>query len=91
MSLADLSMAGAAEAGGVVGVVLILIAYAGAQIGRLEATGAPALLLNLVGAALVLVSLAYSFNLAAFIMESAWALVAIYGLAKLARKRRSPR
>ncbi len=69
---------------GVVGVLLILIAYAGAQLGRLEPRLAPALLLNLVGACLILVSLAFRFNLAAFLMEAAWALVAIYGLVRLA-------
>ena len=82
----DLSRA--AEAGGVLGVGLILVAYAGAQIGRLEPRHAPALALNLVGACLILGSLAFRFNLAAFLMEAAWALVAIYGLARLALSRR---
>lgn len=66
---------------------MILVAYAGAQIGRLEPRRAPALLLNLVGAGLILVSLAFRFNLAAFLMEAAWALVALFGLARLLVKR----
>ena len=49
---------------------------------------APALLMNLAGALLVLASLVYRFNLSAFLMESAWAIVALFGLAKLALKRR---
>ena len=73
-----------AQAGGVLGVLLILVAYAGAQLGRLEPRRAPALLLNLVGAALILGSLAVHFNLAAALMEAAWALVALYGLVRLA-------
>jgi hypothetical protein len=77
-----------ADAGGVVGVLLMLAAYAGAALGRLKATGGLALSLNLVGAVLMLVSLAYSFNLAAVLMESAWALVAAIGLARLALRRR---
>jgi len=77
-----------ADAGGVFGVLLMLAAYAGAAMGRLSATGLLALSLNLVGAILMLVSLAYSFNLAAVLMESAWALVAVVGLARLALKRR---
>ncbi len=81
-------LATAAQPAGVVGVVLILIAYAGAQVGRMEPRSAPALLLNLFGAALILLSLAFRFNLAAFLMEAAWALVAIYGLARLAISRR---
>lgn len=75
------------DALGVVGVLLILIAYAGAQTGRLEPREAPALLMNLIGACLILWSLAYDFNLSAVLMEGAWALVALYGLARLALRR----
>lgn len=84
MSLPDL-----AEKGGIAGVLLILLAYAGAQVGRLDPRRAPALLLNLVGAALILWSLFYRFNLAAFLMEAAWGVVALFGLLRLllARKR----
>ena len=69
---------------GVVGVLCILIAYAGATSGRLDARRAPALLLNLTGALLILVSLYFDFNLSAVLMEGAWALVAVYGLVQLA-------
>ena len=75
------------DALGVVGVLLILIAYAGAQIGRLEPRLAPALIMNLVGACLILGSLAFKFNLSAVLMEGAWALVALYGLVRLALSR----
>ena len=78
------------DALGVVGVLLILAAYAGAQLGRLEPRRAPALLMNLVGACLILCSLLYKFNLAAALMEAAWALVALYGLGRLALRRRVP-
>ena len=79
-----------AEAGGVLGVLLILVAYAGAQFGRLEPRETPALLLNLAGAGLILGSLAVHFNLAAALMEAAWALVALYGLVRKGFSRRSP-
>ena len=69
---------------GVVGVLCILIAYAGATSGKLDARRAPALLLNLTGALLILLSLYFDFNLSAVLMEGAWALVAIIGLARLA-------
>tara|TARA_R110002124_G_scaffold183303_1_gene350691 strand:- start:2117 stop:2371 length:255 start_codon:yes stop_codon:yes gene_type:complete len=72
------------DALGVVGVLLILIAYAGATSGRLDARRAPALLLNLAGALLILVSLYFDFNLSAVLMEGAWAAVAIIGLVRLA-------
>lgn len=71
------------DALGVVGVLCILIAYAGATSGKLDARRAPALLLNLTGALLILVSLYFDFNLSAVLMEGAWALVAIYGLVQL--------
>lgn len=74
---------------GVVGVLCILLAYAGATSGRLDARRAPALLLNLTGALLILVSLWFDFNLSAVLMEGAWALVAIYGLIQLALGRKS--
>ncbi len=76
------------DALGVVGVGLILIAYAGATSGKLDARHAPALLLNLAGALLILVSLYFEFNLSAVLMEGAWAAVAIVGLVRLALTRR---
>ena len=72
------------DALGVGGVLMILIAYAGATSGKLDARRAPALLLNLGGALLILVSLYFDFNLSAVLMEGAWALVAVIGLARLA-------
>ena len=73
---------------GLVGVLLMLGAYAAAQLGWLEAIRAPALLMNLCGALLVLVSLSRAFNLSAVLLESAWGLVALLGLVKLAFRRR---
>ena len=72
------------DAAGVVGVLLILIAYAGATAGKLDPKSWPALVLNLVGALLILWSLTVDFNLSAMLMESAWALVAVAGLVRLA-------
>jgi hypothetical protein len=73
---------------GLIGVVLVLLAYAGVQLGRLEPRQAPALLMNLVGATAVLGSLVFRFNLSAFLMEGAWALIAFAGLVRLMLKRR---
>ena len=73
---------------GLIGVALMLGAYAGAQIGRLKVDAGPALLMNLIGSGLVLWSLSHDFNLSAVLMESAWGLVALYGLVKLALKKR---
>lgn len=72
---------------GLAGAALFVIAYAGVQIGRLDARAAPALAMNLVGAILVLISLTHAFNLAAFVLETVWGLLALYGLIRLAARR----
>jgi hypothetical protein len=72
------------DVAGVAGVLLILIAYAGATAGKLDPKQWPALTLNLVGALLILWSLSVDFNLSAALMEGAWAVVAVAGLARLA-------
>lgn len=78
------------DAAGLVGVLMILLAYAGAALGRLDPKGAWSLLANLAGAGLILLSLLIAnFNLASTVMEGAWALVALAGLVRLALKRRS--
>jgi hypothetical protein len=73
---------------GVIGVALMLMAYAGGQLGRLDMTRLPALLMNLTGSVMVLWSLTFKFNLSAALMEGAWAVVAIYGLVRLALRKR---
>jgi hypothetical protein len=80
MTLADL--------GGLAGVLLMLAAYALGQLGRLRIDSVPALTMNLAGAVLVMVSLLFKFNLPAFLMEGAWAMAALFGLARLALRRR---
>jgi len=75
------------DVAGIVGVLLILIAYAGATAGRMDPKAWPALVLNLTGALLILWSLSVDFNLSAALMEGAWALVAVAGLIRLALKR----
>ena len=73
---------------GLAGVAMILVAYAGAQVRRLDPLKAPSLAMNLIGAGLMLLSLAHNFNLSAFLMEAAWAAVAAGGLVRLALIRR---
>jgi hypothetical protein len=69
---------------GLVGVVLILVGYAAATMGRLHPKGAPSLAINFVGASLILLSLVRTFNLSAAIVEGAWAIIALIGLVRLA-------
>ncbi len=47
-------------------------------------------ILNLVGALLLLISLSVHFNLAAFVLEAAWALIALWGLVRALRRRAAP-
>jgi hypothetical protein len=75
------------DAAGLCGVLLILIAYAGAAMGWLDPKRALALLANLIGASLILLSLSRAFNLSAAAMEGAWALVSLAGLARLGWRR----
>ena len=79
------------DAAGLLGVLTILVAYAGAALGKFDPEKPAALLCNLIGACLILWSLLTDdFNLSATVMEAAWALVAIAGLARWAlRARRS--
>lgn len=71
---------------GLAGTALILGSYAGTVAGRLDPQRAVALAGNLIGASLILVSLAHDFNLAAAIVEGAWAVIALVGLLRLARR-----
>ena len=77
------------DAAGVFGVLLILTAYGGATAGRLDPRHWPALVLNLVGALLILWSLTVDFNLSAALMEGAWAMIALVGLIRLGLRGRS--
>lgn len=75
------------DAIGLAGTALILGTYALTVGGRIDARRVPALLGNLAGASLILVSLSHDFNLAAAIVEGAWAVIAALGLLRVALKR----
>ena len=78
------------DAGGLVGVLIILLAYAGAAVGRIDPQRPLSLTCNLVGACLILWSLfTQAFNLPATTMEGAWALVSLFGLARWVFARKS--
>lgn len=67
---------------GNIGVLLMVIAYLLLQLDKLSSSAFSYLLLNVVGAILVIVSLMFRFNLSAFLMEGFWLLISLYGLAK---------
>ena len=72
---------------GLLGSVLFIGAFAYAnqarQLDKLLFNG-----VNLIGAVLLLTSLAVHFNLAAFVLEVAWAVIALLGLVKAIIARR---
>jgi len=67
---------------GNIGVILILGTYLLLQMQKMSATTPVFSILNGLGAILILVSLTQRFNLSAFIIESAWLLISLYGLAR---------
>ena len=65
---------------GNLGVLLIIGSYFWMQIGRISGQSPLYSLVNAIGAALVLVSLYYEFNLSAALIESFWLLISLLGL-----------
>jgi len=67
---------------GMFGVVFTLTAFFLLQAGRLHGTGFLYQAMNAIGAAAVVLSLFYSFNLSAFIVETAWVAISLYGMVR---------
>ena len=65
---------------GLIGVVIIVIAYLMLQLGKLPSSAPSYSLMNAIGAFLVMVSLFFDFNLSAFLMEAFWFLISLFGL-----------
>ena len=67
---------------GNIGVLLMVVAYLLLQLEKLSSSAVSYLLLNAIGAVLVIISLTFRFNLSAFLMEAFWLLISLYGLTK---------
>lgn len=80
---------GVPDIAGLVGVALMLTAYAASALGKIEADRPLALVANLIGALLVIYSLMYQWNISSFVLEAVWACFAAAGLVRycLQRKR----
>ncbi len=72
---------------GNLGVFLILASYLAVQLRRMDATALPYVVANGLGAAFILYSLLFDFNLSAFIIEIAWILISLVGLLRIYRER----
>ena len=76
---------------GLLGTVIILVGFFLLQAGRLMGTGLIYQLINLFGAAGILVSLIGKFNLSVFLLEAAWMAVSLYGILRSLKLKRSQR
>ncbi len=73
---------------GLGGTASCLLAFFLLQAGKLHGQRIFFQLMNLLGAAGILVSLYGKFNLAVFLLEAAWALISAYGIYRSLMKRR---
>ncbi len=67
---------------GSIGVATIIITYVLLQTGRIRSESLLYSVLNGLGAGMIAFSLLYNFNFSAFVVESLWVLISIYGIAK---------
>lgn len=72
---------------GTIGVLLILVAYYLSQRGTMTIRDPGYLWMNFIGALGIVFSLFWNWNLPAFLMESAWAGISMWGLVKLRQKK----
>ena len=74
---------------GFIGVGVLLVAYAGLQMGRLSPDKALYSILNALASGLILVSLIYKPNLPSIFIQIFWIAISAYGLARALRARRA--
>ena len=67
---------------GSIGVAVIIFTYVFLQLGKIRSESVFYSLFNAVGACLIIVSLVFNFNFAAFIVEFFWVLISLYGIVK---------
>jgi hypothetical protein len=75
-----------ANAIGMLGTFLVVLAYCLLQLERTDPRGLGYNMINLVGAACLLLSLCFTFNLASFVIEVFWIAASLVGLWKYRRR-----
>ncbi|MDB6096156.1 MAG: putative rane spanning protein [Francisellaceae bacterium] len=70
------------DALGIFGVLLVLLAYLGLQLHKINLMDVSYHALNLCGSILILISLFYHWNLASVFIEICWLSISLYGLIK---------
>ena len=72
---------------GLAGVLMIIVAYFFLQTGRMSAEKIAYSLMNAIGAAMIIYSLLFKWNLSAFVMEGTWLILSVYGMIKSWKKK----
>ena len=75
---------------GMLGTLMVLGAFFLLQAGHIHGNRLAYQLLNLFGAAGILVSLIGSFNISVLLLEAAWVAVSLYGIVRSIRKPSAP-
>ena len=75
---------------GNIGVFLIILTYLLLQLRKMTSESLLYSVLNAVGAALIIISLLFDFNLSAFIVESFWVIISVIGIVNYYRHRKKP-
>ncbi len=74
---------------GLIGVVLLLIAYFYLSIGRWSSDSLMYQFYNLLGALLILFSLCFHFNLSSFVIEVAWVVISLIGIIRIMQAKKA--
>jgi hypothetical protein len=64
------------------GALLILVAYAGQQMGRIDVRSALYNILNAVGSGILLYIALHPFQIGFIVLEGVWTLISLYALAR---------
>lgn len=67
---------------GSVGVGIIIVTYVFLQLGKIKSENPLYSVLNAAGASLIIFSLYFDFNFAAFIVEFFWLLISLFGIGR---------
>lgn len=76
------------DVAGLAGVAVMLWAFYLLQAGKLKGDAFSYQLMNALGAGAVLLSLVNDFNLSAFVIETCWVIISVYGMIRSRAKRR---
>jgi paired small multidrug resistance pump len=76
------------DVAGLIGVAVMLWAFFLLQAGKLRGDAFTYQLMNALGAGAVLLSLVNDFNLSAFVIETCWVVISVYGMIRSRGKRR---